>query len=104
MSGSGSGGYIPSPSVGFNCEFGEITTNLSTIDLAVLAKLKIGAILSVELQSGIVILVDGDGETLGSVVHSNTMDLIECIHKDYIYKAKIININNTVCRVKISKK
>lgn len=105
MSGSGGGGYIPPQRNEFDCETGIIITNVSSINLVVLAKHTVGVILEVVLGgNGEVLLEDGDGERLGAILHANTPDLIECIADGADYEAEILSINTPVCRVKITRK
>lgn len=105
MSGSNSGSYTPPPGITFNCETGVITTNLASIDLDVLAKQKVGSVLDVELNANsVLIVVDGNGETLGSVLHSNVPEIIECIKQGNTYQATILSINEPSCRVQIKRK
>jgi hypothetical protein len=104
MCGGSSGGYIPSPRAGFDCEIGVITTNVSSVDLNVLATHSVGDILDVLLQDNIVVLENGNGEILGSVLHVNIRELKECIKRGNGYEAVITSINNTQCKVKISNK
>ena len=105
MSGSGGGGYIPPQRNEFDCETGIIATNVSSINLVVLAKHTVGVFLEVVLGgNGEVLLEDGDGERLGAILHANTPDLIECIADGVDYEAEILSINTPVCRVKITRK
>lgn len=105
MSGSGGGGYIPPRRNVFDCETGTITTNVSSIDLVVLAKHVVGIFLEVVLgKKGEVLLEDGDGEILGAILHPNTPDLIKCITDGANYEAEILIINTPVCRVRITRK
>ena len=104
MSGSGGGGYVPPQSVKFNCESGVLSTAVSSVDLVVLAKHRTGDILDVELSEfETVILVNSNGETLGSVAHRSTAELIECIKKGNNYQATITSINTPACNVKIER-
>jgi len=104
MSGSGGGGYIPPQSAKFDCVIGIINTAVSSLDLGVLANQKVNNILQVELSPNeTVILLNGNGEILGSIIHPNTTDLIECIKLGNTYEALITSINTPVCRVKIEK-
>ena len=103
MSGSGSGGYEPSVKTNFDCDTGVIITNLSSVDFQILAQHKSGDILSVEIFQNSVIVVNGNGETLGSVLHANVVELRECIELGNIYSAEIISITVTSCKVQISK-
>lgn|SRR5690606_5903233 len=105
MSGSGGGGYIPPQRNEFDCETGIIITNVSSINLVVLAKHTVGVILEVILGgNGEVLLEDGDGERLGAILHANTPDLIDCISDGASYEAEILSINTPVCRVRITRK
>jgi len=104
MSGSGGGGYVPPQSVKFDCESGIINTAVASVDLTVLSAQSIGDILQVELSDiEAVILLNGNGEILGSIVHHNTPELIECIKKGNNYQATITSIITPACRVKIER-
>lgn len=103
MSGSGGGGYIPPQRNEFDCETSVILTNVSSIDLKVLAKHTVGIVLKVVIgKNGEVLLEDGDGEILGAILHPNTPDLIDCIENDSDYQAEIQKINTPTCTVKIT--
>jgi|SRR5690554_3480078 len=106
MSGSGGGGgYIPPQRSKFDCDLTIITTTVSSIDVVVLSKHKVGDILEVAIsEKESLILEDGDGEILGSIVHINTSDIIECMKKGADYKAVIIYINFPACQVQIKRK
>ena len=104
MSGSGGGGYELPQIAKFNCTSGIINTTVSSVDLKVLNNQNNGDILLVELSEiETVILVDGNGEILGSIVHPNTPDLIECIKRGNSYEAEITSITPATCRVKIQR-
>ena len=104
MSGSGGGGYVPPQSVKFNCESGIINTAVSSVDLAVLGTQRTGDVLEVELSElETVILVNSNGEILGSIAHRSTPELIECIKNGNIYQAEITSINIPACNVKIER-
>ncbi|MCW4452165.1 hypothetical protein OK344_08080 [Kaistella sp. BT6-1-3] len=104
MSGSGGGGYVPPQSAKFDCNTGIINTSVSSVDLTVLSSQNIGDILQVELsETETVVLSDGNGEILGSIIHTNTADLIECIKSGNEYEAVITSINTPSCRVKIER-
>lgn len=106
MSGSGGyGGYEPPLKTIFDCEFPKVKTNISSIDLDVLKLHKVGDELDLEIsKSGSLVLCDGDGQTLGSIVHINTVDIINCIKNGNNYKGKILIIQIPVCNVQILKK
>jgi transcriptional regulator CtsR len=104
MSGSGGGGYIPPQSVKFDCESGIIYTAISSIDLDVLVTQRVEDILDIKLsEHETVILINRSGEILGSIVHRNTPELIECIKKKNQYQATITSIKNPMCSVKIER-
>lgn len=105
MSGSGGGGYIPPQNIKFDCKT-SFTVTVSSIDLDVLTKHTIKDELDVILtQNELLVLEDGNGEILGSIVHINTTKLIECIRGGAEYKAVIIRIiAGFTCTVEIIRK
>ena len=105
MSGSGGdGGYVPPVRARFSCETGQIVSKIASVDLKVLAKQKVGNILDVEVRKGILMIYDGDGELLGSIIHPNAIEMIECINQDFEYEAEITIINTPSCTVIIKRK
>jgi hypothetical protein len=104
MSGGGGGGYDPPVRAKFSCETGQIVSKIASVDLKVLAKLKVGNILDVEVRKGILMIYDGDGELLGSIIHPNAIEMIECINQDFEYEAEITIINTPSCTVIIKRK
>ncbi|TDS52419.1 hypothetical protein [Myroides indicus] len=104
MSGSGGGGYVPPQSVKFDCKSGIINTAVSSIDLDVLKNHRVGDILEIELsQFETVTLSNRNGETLGSIAHRSTAELIECIKNGNKYQATITSISMPACNVKIER-
>ncbi|TBX69622.1 hypothetical protein EZL74_07020 [Flavobacterium silvisoli] len=102
MSGSGGGGYVPPQRAKFDCDNGQVITTLSSVDLIVLKKLAVGVILEVEIGGNeSLVVIDADGEIVGSIVHPSTSDIIECIKKGNHYEAEIVEINYPACKVKI---
>lgn len=104
MSGGSTDGYIPSQKTSFDCETGTIVTNVASIDLSVLSHHKVNDILDVILNNNSVTLENENGEILGSVLHPDVKDLIECLKKGNNYYAQIMLISGTICRVLISRK
>lgn len=105
MSGSGGGGYTPPQRTEFDCKTGIIRTTISSVNIAVLNKHNTSDILDVELSDNkTLILVDGDGEILGSILHLNTLDIIKCIENGNEYEAEIISITYPACTVIIKRK
>jgi len=102
MSGGNSGGYIPSPTTKFDCQNGEILTRLSNIDPDVLNQHQVGNVLDVSIIDNSVVVENENGEILGSILHINVSELKECIEGGNDYSAEIIEIINSICRVKIS--
>ncbi len=105
MSGSGGGsGYQTSARAQFDCNSGTIITNLSSIDLVILASHSIGDHLQVRINAtGALVTVNGNGQILGSIVHVNTADIIQCINSGNNYFARITAINSPVCTVYIKR-
>lgn len=105
MSGSSGGGYVPPQRTKFDCETSLIRTNISSIDLAVLAKHKQGDVLEVVIGANETLLLeDGNGEILGAILHLNTPDIIDCIKNGAAYEGEIIKINTPACQVEIRRK
>ncbi|OOG75445.1 hypothetical protein [Flavobacterium sp. A45] len=104
MSGSGGGEYVPPQRAKFDCETSQIITILSSIDLVVLKKLSVENILEIEIgKNEALIVLNADGEIIGSIVHPSTADIIECIKIGNHYEAEIIEINYPACKVKIKR-
>jgi hypothetical protein len=102
MSGSGGSGYVPPQRTKFDCENGQIITILSSVDLVVLKKLVSSMVLEVAIDKNeSLIVLNGDGERVGSIIHPSTSDIIECIKKGNHYDAEIVEINYPACKVKI---
>ncbi len=105
MSGSSGGGYIPQESTKFDCDSSSISSNVSTIDLNVLGRHKLGDQLIVTIgDNECLLLEDGNGEILGAILHINNSDIIKCIKKGNTYQAEITRINTPVCTVQIKRK
>ncbi|MFH6987590.1 hypothetical protein ACHRVW_07580 [Flavobacterium collinsii] len=105
MSGSGGGGYQPPQRTKFDCYTSIITNTVSSLNIKVLEKRKIGDFLEVVLgKNESLLLEDGDGEILGAILHLNTPDIIDCIKNGSLYKAEILSINSPACRVQITRK
>lgn len=102
MSGSGGGGYVPPQGAKFDCENGQIITTMSSANLVVLKKLGLGIILEIEIgENDSLVIINADGEIVGSIVHPSTSDIIECIKNGSNYEAKIVEINYPSFKLKI---
>ncbi len=102
MCGSGGGGYIPPQSTKFDCKNGQITITLSSVDLIVLRNLLLGTILEVEIgANGSLVVINADGEIVGSIIHPNTADIIDCINNGNHYNGEVVEIDFPACRIKI---
>ncbi len=105
MSGSGNSGYIPTWREKFDCTKSNFTVTLTSVDIDVLQKHQQGDLLDLELDKrDIIIVLDGNGEILGTIVHQFTSDLIECIKSGHKYEAKITLVHTPNCKVNIMKK
>ncbi|WP_143559423.1 hypothetical protein [Sphingobacterium sp. JB170] len=103
MSGSGGfGGYEPPPAAAFNCLSSSITTKLSSVDLALLPNIVIGDILEVEVNDRrTLVVLEGNGVLLGSVIHTNSGDVIACIDAGNSYEAEVVQLTPLTCTVTI---
>ncbi|MCJ8498611.1 hypothetical protein MVI27_10100 [Chryseobacterium salipaludis] len=105
MSGSGGGSYVAPQRNKFDCDKTTLTTTVSSIDIMVLKKHQVRDVLEVMLSSSeTLILEDRNGEILGTILHLNTVDIIECIKNGTSYTAEIKSINSPACIVYIQKK
>lgn len=105
MSGSGGGGYVPPQGTKFDCDTSIITTNVSSVNITILMKHRVGNILDVILgPRDSLLLEDGDGEILGAILHLNTSEIVDCIKNEALYEAEILTINSPICRVQIRRK
>lgn len=106
MSGSGGFGAYELPArAKFDCLSGTVTIKVSSVDLEVLTELSAGDKLEIEISgSGSLVLIDKNGQILGSLMHPNTSDIINCIKEGNDYVATIISIASPTCTVKITKK
>lgn len=103
MSGSSGSNYIAPKEMKYDC-IGKITSTVSSINLLVLKKHKVGDILDVIIGlNEALLLEDGDGEILGSILNMHTSEIIECIQAGYTYKAHIVSISTPACKVEIRK-
>ncbi|MCY1661645.1 hypothetical protein [Chryseobacterium sp. SL1] len=101
MSGSNNGPYVPPERSKFDCKTSQIRTNIASIDLLVLAKLRIGEILEIQVVDRKVLVYNANGEFVGVVVHPNTLDLIKCIEAGNNYNATVIGIQAPQCTILI---
>ena len=94
MSGSNYGPYVPPARSKFDCETGQIKTNVSSVDLEVLDKLKVGDKLEVSVLEKKAVVYNVNGELLGSIINPNTLDLIKCMEDKYEYEGCVIEIQS----------
>ena len=101
VSGGGSGYDAGGPK---DCQLLSIKTQLASPKSAVIAKLKVGDILEVELTppAGPVQIITSDGEVAGAVLPPDIAKLIECISDDHEYQAKVLEIKGGNCQVLIT--
>lgn len=105
MSGSGNSGYVPPQRANFDCNKSIITTNVSSINTTILSKYKVGDCLEVTLSKNKPLLLeDGNGEILGAILHTNTLDIIRCMGQGKVFEAEISRIDYPACIVVIQKK
>lgn len=104
-SGIGDGGVMPFPMQDESslCAKLVIITNLASVDVDVLSKTQVGDILPLETQSldGPVVVIRGS-VVLGTVLSSHLMQLLNCMNNGTKYEAKILEIEDAICQVKVS--
>lgn len=104
MSGSNNGPYVPPERSKFDCETSQIRTNIASIDLAILAKLRIGEILEIQIDNKKILVYNANGEFVGVIIHPNTLDLIKCIEDGNDYEVTVIGIQSPQCTVLIKRR
>jgi hypothetical protein len=103
MSGGGGGGGFTFDN-STDCESLSIRTHIASPIPAVIAKIKVGDNLSVDLTppTGPVEVVTEDGETAGSLLPPDIAKLIQCISQGHVYRAKVTSISGGNCQVLIT--
>ena len=102
---SGMSGTIFVPHINNSCEKLSIKTTLVNPNTTILPTLKIGDVLTIEINSSIGIVAEANGQFVGNVVtDAENMDkLIECMNGGTVYKGTIIELDITKgVRIKIS--
>ena len=106
MSGSGGGSGLGFGGGGgaISCSSLSIITQLASPKAAIIATLKVGELLNVELTppAGPVQLLTNTGEIAGAVLSPDVAELIQCLNDDYKYAAKVLEIKGGNCKVLIT--
>lgn len=80
-----------------------ITTNLASVNVDVLKKVNEGDVLPVKAlgTDGPVVVVK-NGETVGTVLSSKLVQLLNCMNGGTEYEAEVLKIEEAICQVRIS--
>ena len=80
---------------GFDCSKVSIKTNVSSPNPSVLATLKVGDILKIEIRvpTGPLLAITQTNQVLGSVFTKDPAALIGCINDGNLYEAEILKIS-----------
>ena len=103
MTGGGGGGYYVPPvrkKVTVYCEKLEVITVLTYPNKELLAALEVGKILTVHVQEERISVMYGD-QIAGYVEAPEKNSIIECVKAGTFYVAEILELEGTVCKVKI---
>lgn len=103
MSGGGGGGYYVPPirkKVTVACELLVVETVLVQPDAEVLSTLKIGNILTININGGRIEAQYGE-DVVGGVQTPENKRIIECMEAGTVYVADIKSIEGEKCKVKI---
>jgi hypothetical protein len=79
-------------------------TRLNSPDKAVLATLRLGDVLKLELKDGrpvLLLAVDSRGRTAGSITSPMLPQIIACIRQGRAYEAEVLALNTAICEVQI---
>jgi len=96
--GGGGQGAIPDP-----CDIDEITV-INSPDRSVLATLRVGDSLIVELLSGPprrLIVKSASGAVVGSITSASLPQLVKCSQNGVQYYAEVLGIRGAVCQVRV---
>ena len=99
------GGEMPRSmqSRGNACMDLDITTNLASVDADVLKRVKEGDVLPVKaLGTDGPVVVIKDGETVGTVLSSKLVQLLNCMNGGTEYEAEVLKVEEAICQVRIS--
>lgn len=90
---------------GVSCINLSFQTNLASVDAKVLATVKEGDIYDVVADStiGPAYVLVGDAR-LGTIIHSNDVQLLECIFEGTKYQARVVSIDGGKCSVLVRAK
>ncbi len=100
MSGGGSGGPPISTGDSKSCDI-VVRVPLNSVKADVLKKLKVGEVLSVEVENNRLLAKLGD-EVAGALTPRAMTTLIKCIlDQEYSYSATVIQIRGALCEVEV---
>ncbi len=98
------GGEMPRPMQGKGdaCMDLVIITNLASVNVEALKKVKASDVLPMEAQSadGPVVVMK-DSEVLGTVLSSKLVQLLNCMNGGTEYEAEVLKIEDAICQVRI---
>lgn len=99
--GGGSGGSWVTPST---CEDLVIDTQLSSPKAAVIAGIKVGDVLDVQLQpgAGTAVVVIHNGHVAGGLASPDVQRLRECLERGTRYGAEVKSINGAQVKIRVS--
>lgn len=88
------------------CNISEITT-INSPDRAVIASLRIGETLFVDLVPGPprrLIVRTFDGKTVGSITSPSLPQFVVCIQAGVKYAAEVLSIRGAICQVRVQRR
>ena len=100
MSGSNGNGGEPHDPHELDCSALSFNTTLNSPKPEVVAVIEVQQQLEIRLQGNIVVVgIPGTQDVLGSINHTNTLRLVECMREGYEYVATIREIQDGLVRV-----
>jgi hypothetical protein len=102
MGGSGSGGWTPTPA-GNPCDTLSFRAAVNSPQPALLAKLKVGSVLTVKLQTSpqTAVIVELKTKTVGALTGPKVARLINCLQNGYTFEADVISVTGGECQVEV---
>lgn len=104
MGGSGSRRYAPTAPAN-PCGRLSFQATVSSPKPNVISELSIGSVLDVLLNpQGQGIVLEHNGQTVGSLIGSHVAQLVNCINSGFDYQATVVQLNGGHCVVRIDPK
>jgi hypothetical protein len=102
MGGSGSGGWTPTPASN-PCHTLSFRSAVNSPQPPLLAKLKVGSVLKVRLQTSpqTAVVLEHKAKTVGALTGPKVARLINCLQNGYTFEAEVLSVAGGECEVEV---